>query len=196
MLIAGTNLLRPRSQIPSPSSRLLRLPPKNSVLQLDQPKAVLNTEPLRNYQVPVTVKCLENLRTRTWSDVWRLATHSPTDLRTRRSVTCLSFCLAGGAIAFKSKLQPTVATNSADSEFIAAVLAAKIAKYLRSILIELGFPPSGPTLLYACGPFSSSLVSLHLGQRCFTRIMRIKYDDSSAEKGLTIPDSAGTIVDG
>jgi hypothetical protein len=71
-----------------------------------------------------------------------------TDLCTRRSVTGLSFCLAGGAIAFKSKLQPTVATSSTESEFIAAVLAAKIAKYLRSILIELGFPPSGPTLLY------------------------------------------------
>jgi hypothetical protein len=75
------------------------------------------------------------------------ASHA-TDLRTRRSVTGLSFCLAGGAIAFKSKLQPTVATSSTESEFIAAVLAAKIAKYLRSILIELGFPPSGPTLLY------------------------------------------------
>jgi hypothetical protein len=75
------------------------------------------------------------------------ASHA-TDLRTRRSVTGLSFCLAGGAIAFKSKLQPTVATSSTEAEFIAAVLAAKIAKYLRSILIDLGFPPSGPTLLY------------------------------------------------
>jgi hypothetical protein len=63
-------------------------------------------------------------------------------------VTGLSFCLAGGAIAFKSKLQPTVATSSTEAVFITAVLAAKIAKYLRSILVELGFPPSGPTLLY------------------------------------------------
>jgi hypothetical protein len=67
-------------------------------------------------------------------------------------VTGLSFCLAGGAITFKSKLQPAVATSSTEAEFIAAVLAAKIvkmiAKYLRSILIELGFPPSGPTLLH------------------------------------------------
>jgi hypothetical protein len=29
------------------SSRLLRLPPKSSLLQSDQPEAVLNTEPLR-----------------------------------------------------------------------------------------------------------------------------------------------------
>jgi hypothetical protein len=75
------------------------------------------------------------------------ASHA-TDLSIRRSVTDLSFCLAGGAIAFKSKLQPTVATSSTEREFIAVVLAAKIAKYSRSILIELAFAPSGPTLLY------------------------------------------------
>jgi hypothetical protein len=43
-----------------------------------------------------------------------------TDLRTRRSVTGLSFCLTGVAIAFKTKLQPTVAA-SIDSEFTDAV---------------------------------------------------------------------------
>ena len=70
------------------------------------------------------------------------------DLETRRSITGLVFCLAGGAIAYKSKVQATVATSSTEAEFIAAVHAAKIAKYLHSILRELGFPPSGPTLLY------------------------------------------------
>jgi hypothetical protein len=69
-----------------------------------------------------------------------------TDLRTRRSVTGLLFCLASGAIAFKSKLQLTVATSSKENKVIAAALAAKIAKYLRSILIELAFPPSVSTL--------------------------------------------------
>jgi hypothetical protein len=59
-----------------------------------------------------------------------------TDLYTRRSVAGLSFYLAGGAIVYKSKLQLTVATSSREAEFIAAVLAAKIAKYLRPILIE------------------------------------------------------------
>jgi hypothetical protein len=54
----------------------------------------------------------------------------------------------GGAIAFKSKLELTVATSSRKAEFIAAVLAAKITKYLRSILIALGSPTSGPTSLY------------------------------------------------
>jgi hypothetical protein len=41
---------------------------------------------------------------------------------------------------------PTVAQGL--SEFIVAMLVAKITKYLRSILIENGLPPSGRTLLY------------------------------------------------
>jgi hypothetical protein len=42
---------------------------------------------------------------------------------------------------------PTVAQGF--REVIAAVLVTKIAKYLLSILIELGFPPSKLALLYA-----------------------------------------------
>jgi hypothetical protein len=41
---------------------------------------------------------------------------------------------------------PTVAQGF--REFLAAVLVTKIAMYLLSILIELGFPPSKPALLY------------------------------------------------
>jgi hypothetical protein len=61
------------------------------------------------------------------------------DLTTRRSVSGLVFCLAGGAVAYKSKLQATIATSSTEAEFIAAVSAAKTAKYLRSVLSELVF---------------------------------------------------------
>lgn len=71
-----------------------------------------------------------------------------TDLATRRSVTGLVFTLAGGAIAFKSKVQKSVSTSSTEAELIAAVTAAKMAKYFRYILFELGFPPDGPTVLY------------------------------------------------
>lgn len=71
-----------------------------------------------------------------------------TDLTTRRSITGLSFMLCGGPIAYKSKVQSTVSTSSTEAEFIAAVQAAKIAKYLRSILHELGYTQPGPTVLY------------------------------------------------
>ena len=70
------------------------------------------------------------------------------DLRTRRSTTGYAFTLAGGAIAYRSKTQSLTATSSCEAEFYAAVTAAKVAKYLRSILLELGFPQKSPTLLH------------------------------------------------
>jgi hypothetical protein len=66
----------------------------------------------------------------------------------RRSVTGYAFCLAGAVVAYKSKLQPVVATSSTEAEFYATVIAGKLAKYLRSILSYLLFPPSQPTTLY------------------------------------------------
>ena len=71
-----------------------------------------------------------------------------TDTLTHRSVTGIVFCLTGGAVAYKSKLQATVATSSTEAEFIAAVHAAKLAKYLHTILFEFGVPQEGLTLLY------------------------------------------------
>jgi hypothetical protein len=62
-----------------------------------------------------------------------------TDLKTRRSISGYVFTLAGGAVTFKLKLQATVATSSTEVEFVAAVSAAKVTKYLRSVLHELGF---------------------------------------------------------
>ena len=56
------------------------------------------------------------------------------------------FC--GGPIAYKSKVQSTVSTSSSKAEFIATIHAAKIAKYLRSILHELNYTQLEPTLLY------------------------------------------------
>jgi hypothetical protein len=53
-----------------------------------------------------------------------------TDLETQRSVTGYAFCYAGGAIAFKSKLQTTITTSSTEAEFVASVSAAKVTKYL------------------------------------------------------------------
>ena len=70
------------------------------------------------------------------------------DLRLRRSTTGYVFTLAGGAIAYRSKTQSITATSSTEAEFIAAVAAAKVAKYLRFILSQLGFPQHSPTTLY------------------------------------------------
>lgn len=69
-------------------------------------------------------------------------------LKTRRSITGIAFCFSGSVIAYKSKIQPVVATSSTEAEFYAAVVAAKMAKYFRSILSELGFAPATSTPLF------------------------------------------------
>jgi hypothetical protein len=46
---------------------------------------------------------------------------------TRRSVTGYAFCIAGAVVAYKSMLQPVVATSSTEAEFYAAVIAGKLA---------------------------------------------------------------------
>ena len=71
-----------------------------------------------------------------------------TDLEKRRSITGWVFCYAGAAIAYKSKLQTVIATSSTEAEFVAAVHAAKVARYLRSVLKDLGFAQENPTILY------------------------------------------------
>ena len=70
------------------------------------------------------------------------------DLRNRRSTTGYAFTLCGGVISYRTKTQSITATSSTEAEFLAAVLAAKHARYLRAILSELGFPQDGPTPIY------------------------------------------------
>ena len=70
------------------------------------------------------------------------------DLRRRRSTSGYAFLLGTGVISYRSKTQPTTATSSTEAEFIAAVAAAKHAKYLRAVLLELGYAQRGPTPIY------------------------------------------------
>jgi len=69
------------------------------------------------------------------------------DLRNRRSTTGYAFLLCGGAISYRCKTQSITATSSTEAEFLAAVATAKHARYMRSIMTDLGFPPKGPTVM-------------------------------------------------
>jgi len=71
-----------------------------------------------------------------------------TDLEKWQTITRWVFCYAGAAIAYKSKLQTIITTSSTVAEFVAAVHAAKIARYLCSVLKDLGFTQEHPTVLY------------------------------------------------
>jgi len=71
-----------------------------------------------------------------------------TDIKTRRSVSGYVIVYAGAAVAYKAKMQPTVATSSTEAEFIAAVYTAKAVKHLHSVLSDLGLLPLKPSIIY------------------------------------------------
>ena len=70
------------------------------------------------------------------------------DRQHRRSISGIVFMLAGAAIFYKTRYQPTVALSSTEAEFAAAADAGKAALYLRSILHELGVEQLLPTVIY------------------------------------------------
>ena len=70
------------------------------------------------------------------------------DLSKRRSTTGYVFTYSGGAVVYQSKTQSLTVLSSTEAEFIAAVTASKTAKYIRSVLNELGFPQLDPTPIY------------------------------------------------
>lgn len=68
--------------------------------------------------------------------------------QTRKSITAWTFFLNGGAISWRSKLQPSVAVSTSEAEFVSASKAALEAVWLRRILADLGTPQTQPTPLY------------------------------------------------
>jgi len=71
-----------------------------------------------------------------------------TDSKTQCSINGYIIVYGGAAIAYKAKMQPTVATSFTEAKFIVAVYTAKAVKHLHSILTNLGLKPSEPTIIY------------------------------------------------
>jgi hypothetical protein len=74
---------------------------------------------------------------------------------TRRSLTGVCLRLAGGSIAYKAKLQPTVTQSSTEAEFMGASDFGKILLYVQSVLWDLGIPQ------HACIPPYHTPGALH-----------------------------------
>jgi hypothetical protein len=85
-------------------------------------------------------------------DALRLLGYSDSDWGTdrthRRSVTAIVLMLAGAAVLYKTRYQPTIAMSSTEAEFMAAADTGRMALYLRSILNELGVLQLLPTIIY------------------------------------------------
>jgi hypothetical protein len=69
------------------------------------------------------------------------------DKLTRRSVSGYTGIMCGAAVTWASKKQQTVALSSAEAEYVAATETTKEILWLRGLLSELGFVPTGPTRL-------------------------------------------------
>ena len=71
-----------------------------------------------------------------------------TNLTTRRFIRGMVATLNGTAITYKAKWQPTLATSSTEDEFIPAVSAGNMCKFIRHILDEVGYHQHEPTAIY------------------------------------------------
>ena len=85
------------------------------------------------------------------------------DKDTRRSHTGGVLFLAGGAIAWISKKQSSVAMSSAEAEYMAASLVCREVIWIRSLLAGFGFKQEGPTVIHednaACVQMSKNPVN-------------------------------------
>lgn len=81
------------------------------------------------------------------------------DSTDRKSYTGYVFILAGSAVAWESKKQPTVALSSTEAEYMSLCSASKETIYLRKLLQEIGlaYYVRSPTVI-----FSDNLSSHHL----------------------------------
>jgi hypothetical protein len=69
------------------------------------------------------------------------------DPQDRKSITGYVVKLAGAAVSWCSRKQPTVSQRTQEAEYIAAAETAKELVWLRLLLFELGFMQEGATLL-------------------------------------------------
>jgi hypothetical protein len=80
-------------------------------------------------------------------------------LLTRRSTGGACFRLAGGPVAWKAQLLPTVALSSTEAEYMEATVAGRISLYIRSILWDLGIPQEAATILYEDNDGATAMVN-------------------------------------
>ena len=80
------------------------------------------------------------------------------------------FTYCGGAIVYRSKTQSITYLSSTEAEFLAAVLCAKIALCLRSVLDELGFGCTEPTKIDEDNASTIMIVNSQVPTECAQHI--------------------------
>ena len=80
-------------------------------------------------------------------------------LLTRRSTGGVCFRLAGGPVAWKGQLLPTVALSSTEAEFMEATVAGRMSLYIRSIMWDLEIPQEAATILHEDSDGTTAMVN-------------------------------------
>jgi len=81
------------------------------------------------------------------------------DIKTCQSISGYVIMYAGAAVAYKSKMQPTVATSFTETEFIAAIYTAKLVKHLQSVLNDLSLLPPKPSIIYEANKAAIDMIN-------------------------------------
>ena len=113
----------------------------------------------------------------------------------RKSTTGYAIMLANATIVYRSKTQTQTALSSTEAEFYAAVSAAKIVRYLRSILTDLGYNQPDPTLIYEDNDPTIKVINSRVPTER-TRHIDIPYfaiQDWKARGSITMKHIPGTI---
>lgn len=96
------------------------------------------------------------------------------DLDSRRSTTGYLFTLAGGALTWRSRLQPTVALSSTGAEYRAITEAGQELLWLRNMMMRFGMKDDEPTTLE-----SDNMGAIHLTSKSIfhgrTKHVEIQY---------------------
>src|SRR5579859_7371032 len=95
------------------------------------------------------------------------------DIDTRRSTTGYVVMLNNGAIAWKSRCQPTVALSTMELEYMALTEATKELKWIRTLLAELGYSNGNtnvPTDLFSDNQSAIALAKNPVAHACAKHI--------------------------
>ena len=79
------------------------------------------------------------------------------------------------SLHYKSKTHTLTTGSSTEAEFIAAVSAAKAARYLRSVLRKMGFEQRGPTIIYIDNMSALKIINDNTSPTERTRHMDIRF---------------------
>ena len=97
------------------------------------------------------------------------------DVQTRKSTTGYVFTLGGTAIAWKTKLQPIVATSSTYAEYIASTTAAQEAVALRRLLITFKLSTDSPTIIHEDNAAALAISEHHGADHDRSKHMDVRY---------------------